>query len=126
MNKPTCCPTPSSTMPRQAGEKGELLLEYLGWLRDRILKLRTCEEYRPVVHIDVYGTGLRQHQLRQHGRYLRTLCEAVKPFSLRIEGPMDCDDRGPDDRHAGTAQGLDSAASLWSWWPTSGAIPWKT
>ncbi len=78
------------------GEKGELLLEYLGWLRDRILKLRTCEDYRPVVHIDVYGTiGMVFGNTNYDGmaEYLRTLCEAVKPFRLRIEGPMDCDDR---------------------------------
>ena len=38
------------------GEHGELLEEYVAWLRDRILKLRTREDYLPVFHIDVYGT----------------------------------------------------------------------
>ena len=35
---------------------GEILKEYVEWLRDRVLKLRHDESYMPVFHIDVYGT----------------------------------------------------------------------
>ena len=38
------------------GEHGEKLLEYVKWLRDRILTMRADESYQPVLHIDVYGT----------------------------------------------------------------------
>lgn len=79
------------------GEKGELLLEYVGWLRDRVMKLRFSDTYLPVLHIDVYGTiGLifGNDNYDAMANYLRQLEEAAKPLKLRIEGPMDVDD-GP-------------------------------
>lgn len=77
------------------GLKGEILLEYVGWIRDRILKLRTREDYNPIFHIDVYGTiGLAfNNDMEAMTKYLATLSEAAKPFKLRIEGPMDVEDR---------------------------------
>lgn len=78
------------------GEKGELLLEYVGWLRERILKLRLDETYVPVLHIDVYGTigaAFGNNNYEAMADYLATLEEAAKPFHLRIEGPMDCEER---------------------------------
>lgn len=38
------------------GRDGSKLKEYVCWLRDRILKLRTDDSYAPIFHIDVYGT----------------------------------------------------------------------
>ena len=38
------------------GKSGEILLSYVKWLSERITKYRTREDYRPVLHIDVYGT----------------------------------------------------------------------
>ena len=78
------------------GLKGELLEEYVGWLRDRILKLRSGSEYLPVLHIDVYGTigqvfGGNDHDAMAD--YLARLEKVAAPFHLRIEGPMDMDDR---------------------------------
>lgn len=76
------------------GEKGEKLLEYVIWLRDRILKNRTEDTYNPILHIDVYGTiGLifGNNNVKAMAEYICTLGEAAKPFHLRIEGPMDCD-----------------------------------
>ena len=78
------------------GRHGELLLEYVGWLRERILKLRPSEGYAPVLHIDVYGTigqvfGNDNHEAMAD--YLERLSEAAKPFRLRIEGPMDAGGR---------------------------------
>ena len=40
----------------KTGQNGEKLKEYVGWLRERILKLKPHEGYTPVIHIDVYGT----------------------------------------------------------------------
>jgi len=78
------------------GEKGELLLEYVTWLRNRILALRRDESYAPVLHIDVYGTigqVFGNDNYTGMADYLAQLEEAAKPFKLRIEGPMDVENR---------------------------------
>ena len=78
------------------GEHGELLEEYVAWLRDRILKLRTRDDYLPVFHIDVYGTigaAFGHDNYEAMADYLAKLEEIAKPFHLRIEGPMDVEDR---------------------------------
>lgn len=77
------------------GSKGEKLLAYVKWLSDRVLKLRTSEDYSPVFHIDVYGTiGVAfNNDIKAMADYLATLEEAAKPFKLRIEGPMDVEHR---------------------------------
>ena len=77
------------------GKNGELLLEYVGWLRDRIIHLRDSEDYTPILHIDVYGTigAAFDCDTTKMADYLQTLVDAAKPFKLRIEGPMDVEDR---------------------------------
>jgi methylaspartate ammonia-lyase len=80
-----------NNVDKKLGKKGELLLEYVGWLRDRIIKHRIREDYKPVLHIDVYGTiGIAfNNDLNQIFDYLVTLENQAKPFKLRIEGPID-------------------------------------
>ena len=78
------------------GEHGELLKEYVAWLSGRIRELRTDESYNPILHIDVYGTigavfGVDNYSAMAD--YLAELEEAAKPFHLRIEGPMDAEER---------------------------------
>lgn len=77
------------------GKNGEILLEYIGWLRDRILKYRTREDYSPVFHMDVYGTiGLAfNYDVDKMFNYLLKCEETAKPFRIRIEGPIDTGDR---------------------------------
>jgi methylaspartate ammonia-lyase len=78
------------------GERGELLLEYVSWLSQRIRKLRLQETYTPILHIDVYGTIGQVFGNDNYGAmadYLSSLGAAAKPFKLRIEGPMDVEDR---------------------------------
>ena len=78
------------------GEHGELLEEYVAWLRDRILKLRTRDDYLPIFHIDVYGTigaAFGNDNFEAMADYLAKLEKIAKPFHLRIEGPMDMEDR---------------------------------
>ncbi len=78
------------------GKQGELLKEYIGWLRDRIIQLRTDPSYAPVLHLDVYGTiGIvfGHDNYRGMADYIKTLEDAAKPFRLRIEGPMDSGSR---------------------------------
>ena len=78
------------------GQKGEKLLEYIKWLRDRISTKAPHPGYKPVLHIDVYGTiGMvfGNSSYRAMADYLRTLEEAARPYHLRIEGPMDSGSR---------------------------------
>lgn len=83
-----------NNVPEKLGENGEKLLDYVAWLRDRILKKRTDENYNPVLHIDVYGTigaVFGNFNFSAMADYLAKVEEAAKPFAIRIEGPMDCD-----------------------------------
>ena len=80
------------------GRDGEKLLEYVEWLRDRILAAKNAEvsrDYMPVLHIDVYGTigQLFENDVEKMANYILTLEKAARPFTLRIEGPMDVEDR---------------------------------
>lgn len=77
------------------GKDGSILKDYVKWLSDRVLKLRESEDYMPIFHIDVYGTiGVAFNQdIQKQADYLATLEEAAKPFHLRIEGPMDVEER---------------------------------
>ncbi len=77
------------------GAQGELLLEYIQWLRRRIFELRVSPNYLPVLHIDVYGTiGLAlDNDPERIAVYLRRLREAAAPLKLRIEGPVDMGDQ---------------------------------
>lgn len=78
------------------GEHGELLAEYVGWLRDRVLKLRRDESYNPIFHIDVYGTigaAFGNDNYKGMADYIAELEKIAAPFHLRIEGPMDVKDR---------------------------------
>ena len=76
------------------GEHGEELLEYVKWLRDRILSKRTDESYNPVFHLDLYGTigaAFGDFNFSAMADYIAKVEQAAKPFHVRIEGPMDCD-----------------------------------
>jgi len=77
------------------GNNGEKLKEYVKWLSDRVLQLRTSEDYSPIFHMDVYGTiGIAfNYDTKAMADYIATLEEAAKPFKLRIEGPMDVEHR---------------------------------
>jgi len=75
----------------KAGKKGEKLMEYVLWLRNRIYEARVDENYKPVIHLDVYGMlgeifGADYNALVD---YLGKLEEAALPFKVRIEGPVD-------------------------------------
>ena len=84
-----------NNVEEKLGLKGEKLIEYVEWLRDRVLKFRVNEDYNPIFHIDVYGTigELLNDDTKAMTEYLGKLEEAAKPFKLRIEGPMDVGSR---------------------------------
>ncbi len=77
------------------GNNGEKLLEYVTWLRNRILTMRQSESYNPVLHIDVYGTigAAFNMDMDRMVAYFRELEKAAAPLQLRIEGPMDVEER---------------------------------
>jgi methylaspartate ammonia-lyase len=77
------------------GEKGERLLEYIRYLRNRILKIRAREDYEPIFHIDVYGTLgiIFENDIDKIIAYLDELNQAASPFHLRVEGPVDAESR---------------------------------
>lgn len=79
----------------KVGMKGEKIKEYLSWLRDRIIKLKPSESYNPAIHIDVYGTLsiVFDNDLEAITNYIGELGSIVKPFQLRVEGPVDLDDK---------------------------------
>jgi len=84
-----------NNVEEKLGKNGEILLEYVAWLTNRVLTLRTDTTYNPVLHIDVYGTiGSAFHlDTEKMVAYFRQLEKAAAPLQLRIEGPMDVDDR---------------------------------
>jgi methylaspartate ammonia-lyase len=84
-----------NNVKEKLGENGEILKDYVKWLRDRILSLRTSETYLPVLHIDVYGTiGIAfNNDNDKMATYIGELEKAAAPLKLRVEGPMDVDHR---------------------------------
>jgi methylaspartate ammonia-lyase len=80
-----------NNIPDKLGADGGKLLDYVAWLRGRILRWRTSESYAPELHIDVYGTTgtIFDNDAARIGGYLERLGEAARPFALRIEGPVD-------------------------------------
>ncbi len=77
------------------GNNGEKLLEYVEWLKNRIINTRTHGDYNPVLHIDVYGTiGLAfNYDANKTYEYFKKLEQAASPLKLRIEGPGDLGER---------------------------------
>ncbi|SDF32093.1 methylaspartate ammonia-lyase [Sporolituus thermophilus] len=84
-----------NNVKEKLGENGEKLLEYVQWLKNRVMKLRTRDDYNPVLHIDTYGTiGLAfNNDLDKIVEYFGRLEKAAAPLKLRIEGPIDIEDR---------------------------------
>ncbi|WP_297132478.1 methylaspartate ammonia-lyase [Terrisporobacter sp.] len=85
-----------NNVQEKLGYDGEILKEYVEWLRNRIIKIRNNDNYSPVIHIDVYGTlGTIFGNDNYEGivEYLDELEKVASPFKLRIEGPVDVEDR---------------------------------
>ena len=80
-----------NNVEEKLGRDGELLAEYVSWLRDRILTVRTDASYHPRLHIDTYGTvGLALGtDVELVADYLVSLGKLADPFPLRIEHPVD-------------------------------------
>lgn len=79
-----------NNVTEKLGPRGEKLLDYVGWLRDRARRLGG-EDYRPVLHIDVYGTigQAFNEDTEKMAEYLGKIELAASPLKIRIEGPTD-------------------------------------
>ncbi len=77
------------------GENGEILKDYVKWLKDRIFSIRQSKDYLPVLHIDVYGTigNIFGDDYDKMAGYLGELEREASPLKLRIEGPIDVEER---------------------------------
>lgn len=77
------------------GAKGEILADYVGWVRDRILALRVRRDYEPIIHLDVYGTiGLAfDRDVVRVADYLCELESLAQPFRLQLEHVIDAGGR---------------------------------
>jgi methylaspartate ammonia-lyase len=84
-----------NNVEEKLGKNGELLEAYILWLRDRILTFGMRENYKPVLHLDVYGTiGIAfDNDVKKMADYLARLESVASPLKLRIEGPMDVENR---------------------------------
>ena len=82
------------------GRDGELLLEYVAWVRDRIIELRTNPGYSPRLYFDVYGTvGVAfDCDLERAAAYLARLGDVAKPFGVCVEQVIDAGSRSEQIR----------------------------
>jgi methylaspartate ammonia-lyase len=82
------------------GRDGELLLEYVAWVRDRIIELRTNPGYSPRLYFDVYGTiGVAfGGDVGRVAEYLARLGDVAKPFSVCVEQVIDAGSRSEQIR----------------------------
>ncbi len=76
------------------GPDGKLLLDYVGWVRDRVFERRPDAAYEPVVHIDCYGTlGDVFGSVAEVAAFIARLADRCAPLPLRIEQPVRADSR---------------------------------
>ena len=80
-----------NNVPDKLGYRGEKLEEYIRWLVARVSKLGAAPDYRPCLHLDVYGTiGLIFDQdANRVADYVAGLEKAAGRLELYIEGPVD-------------------------------------
>ncbi|CCH79152.1 Methylaspartate ammonia-lyase [Nostocoides japonicum T1-X7] len=77
------------------GHDGDALVEYIGYIRDRIAHLAGDPGYLPVIHLDVYGMvgAAAGGSIAATADILGRLEDAAGPHQLRIEHPLDAGSR---------------------------------
>lgn len=77
------------------GDGGSSLLEYIAWLKNRILAIHPQVDYQPILHFDVYGTigALFNNNADGIIAYFEKLEQAATPLEVRIESPVDVGSR---------------------------------
>ncbi len=84
-----------NNVDEKLGRDGELLREYIAWLANRIHTFRASDDYRPRLHIDVYGTigTIFDNDTNRVADYIASLESAAGGLDLAIEGPVDVEQR---------------------------------
>jgi len=79
-----------NNVKQKLGENGEIFLDYVKWVRDRIIAIGE-KDYKPTLHFDVYGTiGYAfKNDLNMVADYIMKVEEATKTFDLDLEMPID-------------------------------------
>ncbi len=79
-----------NNVDEKLGRRGEKLMEYLSWLRTRVVQLGK-PDYNPIFHLDVYGTFGQafNDDIEVIAKYIMDLERISQPFHFRIEGPID-------------------------------------
>jgi len=74
----------------EVGDQGEKLLEYVKWIKERIIKIG-AKDYQPRIHLDLYGTigKIFNKDIEKVVNYLEKLENAIKPYPLQLEMPID-------------------------------------
>lgn len=104
-----------NNVEEKLGKQGEILLDYVKWLKERIESIRKDANYVPSMHIDVYGTigeAFGDDNFTAMADYLQELEKVAAPFQLRIEGPMDAGNKDDQIRcMAGLREELEKRGS---------------
>jgi len=79
-----------NNVEEKLGRRGEKLMDYLSWLRTRVVQLGK-PDYNPIFHLDVYGTFGQafNNNMETIAKYIMNLERISQPYRLRIEGPVD-------------------------------------
>lgn len=74
----------------EVGRDGEKLLTYARWIRGRIETIGE-RDFNPTIHLDLYGTvgSIFNQDIQKVVDYLERLEDAVKPYALQTEMPID-------------------------------------
>lgn len=74
----------------EVGAQGEKLLEYVKWIKERIIKIG-AKDYQPRIHLDLYGTigKIFNKDIEKVVNYLEKLENAIEPYPLQLEMPID-------------------------------------
>lgn len=84
-----------NNVAEKVGGHGEVLEAYVRWVRERVVELRSDPAYRPVLHLDVYGTlgDVFDSDVERIADYLAGLALVAAPLPLRVEHPLDAGSR---------------------------------
>ncbi|MDW7668545.1 MAG: methylaspartate ammonia-lyase [Bacillota bacterium] len=84
-----------NNVEEKLGKEGEKLLSFIEWIKNRIETYNEFKDKKHILHFDVYGTvGLAfDHDYDKMMEYFEKLAKAADPLKIRIEGPVDMEDR---------------------------------
>lgn len=73
------------------GPAGEILIDYVKWIKNRISEHKVEPDYNPIFHFDCYGTIGRafENNVETIVDYIVRLEKTVAPFSLQLESPIE-------------------------------------